>query len=293
MSTGTQDIAILANFPSQIQQVASVIAGTTLGPYIISVSCSYDSGCKDCKYSVAIDISTKPLEDAVMTAQGNAVSFFISFEPVKSWMQQTLPNFSSLFSATAIKIQNILTVVQSKGTITPEQKQELNAMLTTLQQGLALNSSQLQKGSAAMVTFIQRQNTALQLVQNVQSNLETETNAALQKMIMDAEAEPCGQGDAQNQFNVIKGVYNSTVSTFNTQFTTLSSYTNAADNAVKGLLGLVTDFIAQIENISKDLKTVQQGNLSVFMQKITTAMASQLWTQLAEEAKKELGTTNY
>ncbi|WP_452233228.1 hypothetical protein [Lacinutrix sp. MEBiC02595] len=290
MATGEQDIAVLVNFPTQINNVAKAVAATTLGPYRIYVTCSYDAGCKDCEYSTGVEISTAPIVELINDAQTSAKTFFTSFQPVTNWLQQTLPSFSVTFDASAKIILAILKIIGSSRTITPAQQAELIKQFDIIQNGLTQSETELGQGNIAMVAFVNRQNTATLAVQSVQNSLEADTQNALTRMLDYANGQPCGQSDAKAQYNVMEASYKGTVNTLSIQFTELSNDTNTANNAVKSLVGLVVDFIGQMQNISASVNTVQNGDLSNFMKQVTIMATTDLWTNLAQEANHQFGT---
>jgi hypothetical protein len=289
MATGEQDIAVLINFPTQINDVAKAVAATSLGPFEISVKCSYDAGCKDCTYSTSINITTTPIVQLINAAQTSAKTFFISFQPVTNWLKQTLPSFSTTFDAAAKIILAILKDMASSGTITPTQKAKLIQQFGIIQNGLTQSQTQLGQGDVAMVDFVNRQISATASVQTIQNNLINNTQNALTEMLDYANGQPCGQSDAKAQYDVLEVSYKQSVAMLNNQFTKLSTDTNTANNAVKSLVALTTDFIAQMKNISADVETVQSGNLSNFMKQVTIMASSDLWGKMAQQANQQFG----
>lgn len=289
MAAGEQDIAVIVQFPILINQIAKTVAETTLGPWQISVKCSYDNGCKHETYSEGIALSTHPLVKVIEAAEVNAKTFFSNFKPVNDWLKNTLPSFSKTFDASAKLILTTLKDINSSGTIDSSQRKTLAKEFGIIQSGLTSSNSQLQKGTAAMTAFAKQQKASTANVLKVQSDLESEISNALQSMLMFTENKPCGQSDAKAQYNVIEAEYKATVNIFSKQFSLLSSDTDTANKAVLSLVGLIVDYMSQIKKVSEDVHTVQSDNLSYFMKQVTLVASTNLWSQLAKQAAKEFG----
>lgn len=286
--TGEQAIAIIVQFPILINNIAQAVSQASLGPWSISVNCTYGS-CHNLSYTYSIQFTTTGLLNILESAESHSKTFNTSFASVNTWLTNTLPAFSTTFDAAAAAILTILEQAQTSGTLSAAQKEALAAQFTIIQNGLSTSASELSQGSLAMVNYVEAQNAITTQVGQIESATETAIQAALNNLLAQTQQEPCGQSDAQSQFSVIQAEYQNTVSVYSSQFGNLSSDTTNASNAVDAIIGLVTDFIGQIQNISKQLQTVEDGNLPAFIQEVKVQASTQLWTDLAAAAKQQFG----
>lgn len=283
---GAKAIATIVQFPSAVNRVAEKVASVPLGPWGIDVTCSYDSGCKKEHYSMEERFSSGVLTDALHQAENHAKTFFTDFKPVMTWLKTTLPSFSKTFSSTAQSILKVLKEVSGKDP-TSAQRQQLEKDFITILDGLNASQKELGDGVTAMAQYVKDQTALNSNISQVKNDLVHEVHAALSRMLEEADGQHCGQSDAKRQFDVNEKEFGEAVAVYNTEFSTLAGATKNANDAVASLIGIVSDFIAQLKKIIKDVTTVQGGDLPAFMKQVELMASTQLWSNLAKDSESQ------
>lgn len=281
-------ITAIIQFPIAVNQIAEQVASISLGPWKIDVHCNYDDDCKSEHYYYHVHFSTKSIASALTNSENYSKTFFPKFQPVLSWVQVSLPKFSKTFGIASKKIMQVLSAVKANNKITASQQLTINEQLIVLKKGLTQSLNQLKQGDAGMANYVLQIEELNKIANQEKENLETRIQHELSKINLWTEGHHCGQSDAKSQYNTIQSEYTNTVQTFNTQFSLFNHLTTQLGNNVGILIGLVTDYIVQIVEISKDLEKIETIKLPVFLKKVDLLVAQNIWDTLENIASMNL-----
>lgn len=284
-----QAIKTISQYPGQLDGAAKTVAGITLGPWVVSVNCSYGSSCckKHASYDFRVLLSTTALQGVLKQAEQHATTFFKSFTPVHSWLE-SLPGFAQTFKDTTTQILGILQKIPSGQDPAPAQRQLLTAHYATLSSALSAGKTSLAAGAGGMQAFEHQQQSLDNSIQQTEHNLLATKNRDLQNLNEEIAQQPCGQRTAHAQFNAWTAANANAVAMFKSIFSTLHQDTVAAQAAVGLLLGTVADYEVQIQNIQKLVDSASGDQLSSFMTKLDVQSADALFDDLAREAQAAL-----
>ncbi len=293
MTTNSENVQAALNtliqYPIQLDNAGKASAEVTLGPWKVSVSCSYGSSCceKHASYHIDESLSSNVLQAILGQAEQHAKTFFQSFSSVHGWMM-SLPKFSRTFQSSTTQILAILAQVQAGGSITAAQRVELSKLYDAIAAGLSSSKMSIEIGTNSMKNFNNQLQSIQTSIDNAKRDLTQANNNAVQNLRQFIAHQPCGQSEARDQLNYWISVNSSAVASVQQTFTNLGSDTQAAVNAFELLLGTVTDFELQIANIQNILAKASGAQLSQFMTQLNVQSATALFQDLAQQAEKSL-----
>lgn len=292
-------IANLKQLPASVARVQTVIQGTSYGPFEISGSCGYDKqwyclgmACKTFNWWWKFPNYTW-FKDSMASRYSEVSSvsqqFDNRFAPVKSWLVNSVPQFSQLLDKESETLANAGQIAAAPNS-SPEDiaraKADVLASLDRIATGLQPGIQQLNGGISSLSTFNSQLNQSLQRVNDLRTSLDRVVSSDKSQMNAKLGEYPCGDGDARSQYS---GIENKVTSQFQNVQAAAQSFgvsSHQADNDVSTILGTVLTFQNRYQGVSQALKLAQISPAGAVQQlRINVVTAS--WRDFAQYAVKQ------
>lgn len=277
LSSATNAVKTLINFPNQINTASSSLNGISVGPWTVSVDCSYGS-CNNghCSYTKSLDFTTSRKQ--LLAALADINQYSIQFLGSLRTELQVLHNTATL----------ILTELQ---TLIPEisnpqfaNKYIILLQLNNISTQLSQNANDLVSGNQSFAQFGTKLHALINNLSTMKNGMEQDINNALQNIRQYINSQPCGGESANAQLNANQKLFNNSFNTINQSFDTLYGQCQNAENAVNILIGTFATFITQwntaIQNIAK---TTDALGYNTAIANLDAHVALLQWTDFSNE----------
>jgi hypothetical protein len=292
-------IVNLKQIPASVGRLQTLIQATSYGPFEISGSCGFDKqwyclgmACQTFNWRWNFPNYTW-IKQSMATSYSEVSSvsqqFDNRFAPVKAWMLTSLPQFSQVLDQENDVMANAGRTATDPNS-SPEDiaraKADVLASLDRIANGLQPGIQQLNEGISSMSSFNSQLNQSLQRVNYLRAGLDRVIASDKQQMNAKLGEYPCGDDDARAKYS---GIENQVTSQFQNVQTAAQSFgvtSQAADNDVSIILGIVVNFQNRYQGISQALRLAQISPAGAVQQlRINVVAAS--WRDFAQYAKTQ------
>lgn len=289
-------IVNLKQMPASVGRLQTLIQSTYYGPFEISGSCDYDKqwyclgmACKTFNWRWTFPNYTW-IKNSMAASYGDvsAVSqqFDSRFAPVRTWMLTSLPQFSQLLDQENPVMANAGRIAADANS-SPQDialaKVEVLASLDRIANGLQPGIQQLNQGISSMANFNSQLNQSLQRVNDLRTGLDGVIASDKQQMNARLGDYPCGDGDARAKYSGIENQVNDQFQGVLAAAQSFGLTSQAADNDVSIILGIVLNFQNRYQGVSQALRLAQISPAGAVQQlRIDVVAAS--WREFAQYA---------
>lgn len=288
-------LASIAQLQSDIPTTSTTINTVNLGPFSLGGSCDYDCFIGICvktyHWSWNLDFSgiRPPLQQSVQQVSDAAGAFTSAFAPARDWLKNTLPQFSSDFAAQASTIlATNAAIMQAGGVATAAQIATVQAAFADITAGLSNGQNQMAGAISAVAQFVNQLSAIEGELSPFLSSMQQSMNDSVTNTQNNfVNGMDCGQGDADNQINVAKAMFNTSVAIIQASFGTLANDTSAVDSATSQFVAALVTILDQYQNVAQQVTTAGSYPAGV-IQDLHLDIAANEWTQLAQYAQTNI-----
>jgi len=292
-------IVDLKQLPASVGRLQTLIQASYYGPFAISGSCDYDKqwyclgmGCKTFKWGWTFPGFTW-IKDSMASSYGEVSStarqFDSRFAPVKAWMLTSLPQFSQLLDKENEVMANAGRIASDPNASQEDiarAKADVLASLDRIANGLQPGIQQLNEGIASLSDFNSQLNRPLRQVSDLRGGLDRVITADKQQMNATLGSYPCGDDDARAKYGGIESQVTSQFQNVQAAAQTFGVTSQAADNDVSIILGIVLNFQNRYQGISQALRLAQISPAGAVQQlRINVVAAS--WRDFAQYVMRQ------
>ena len=292
-------IVQLKQLPGSVQRVVAVIRTTNFGPFSIHGSCGYDShwycfgDCKEFHWSWTFPGFAwlkEGLEQRYNNVANVAGQFDPNFAPVKNWLITTMPRFVTYLDGASKEMLANEQIVLS-ATASAEQKdaatKAIQSRFADIGTRLDEGSDQLRAGVVQLSNYNNQLNGALGQINAARQQMEQRFNSDTAQMNQKLGSYPCGDGDARNQYNGVKGTVTNQFNQVVSAAEQVGVVSGQTDKAVSLILGTVVNLRSRYHGIQQNLQAAKITPAGA-VQALRLQVTVNSWQDFANFARQQL-----
>lgn len=291
VGTAQHAIATATQYPQKLHAAAVAAQGVVLGPWQLSVKCTYGASDKNwVGYDVNVDFANTraDLQRTLSEAQSSASTFLGSFNFLRTWLATTVPATTAQFQAADAAVQKAIAAAKNNQ-LTQAERAAVAQTLSTLVATLDGSKTTLETGNqqlAALATAMQNygSNTAA-----IVQRLTSQGTAALQNMQVEINSQPCGVDDGNRQLAGFLLQFTNASNRFSAIFASMAGDTKQAADAVSQLTGIVVNLASMYRPAITKVEQAQASEVASFLQGFQLKVATGNWESLESYANQQLG----